>query len=76
MYCSTELIPTKSSTLLRLQPLSHGAGHTRPIIAGNGLASVARRKAYSCQVIPSGGFSIPRTIWSHPRMSSPEGQLP
>ena len=76
MNCSTALIPTKSSTSLRLQPSSHGAGQTRPICDGNGLASVARRNAYSCQLIPSGGFSSPRTTWSQPRMSSPAGQLP
>ena len=61
MYCSTALIPTKSSTSLRLQPSSHGAGQTRPICDGNGLASVARRNAYSCQLMPSGGFSSART---------------
>ena len=46
--CSTELMPTWSSTSLRLQPVSHGAGQTRPITDGNGLASVSRRHAYSC----------------------------
>ena len=66
--CSTELMPTWSSTSLRLQPVSHGAGHTRPITEGNGFASVSRRHAYSCQLIfglpsaPSGGFSMPRTM--------------
>ena len=75
MYCSTALMPTKSSTALRLQPVWHGAGHTRPIIEGKGFASVERRKAYSCMPTPFGGFSIPRTMLSHPRMSSPEGQL-
>ena len=44
MYCSTALMPTKSSTLFRLQPSSQGAGHTLPIIDGNGFASVERRK--------------------------------
>ena len=48
--CSTELMPTWSSTSLRLQPVSHGAGQTRPITDGNGLASVSRRHAYSCQL--------------------------
>ncbi len=60
--CSTELMPTKSSTSLRLQPDSHGAGHTRPITEGKGLASVRRRQAYSCHGTPAGGFSVPRTI--------------
>ena len=61
--CSTELMPTWSSTSLRLQPVSHGAGHTRPITLGNGLAAVRRRHAYSCQAMPAGGFSIPRTMF-------------
>ena len=76
MYCSTALMPTKSSTSLRLQPSSHGAGQTRPICDGNGFASVARRNAYSCHDMSCGGFSTPRTICSQPRMSSPAGQLP
>ena len=75
MYCSTALMPTVSSTLLRLQPVWHGAGHTRPIIEGNGLASVERRNAYSCMLVPLGAFSTPRTMLSQPRMSSPEGQV-
>jgi len=60
--CSTELMPTKSSTWLRLQPDSQGAGHTRPITLGSGLASVRRRQAYSCHFMPAGGFSMPRTM--------------
>src|SRR5665647_3878129 len=66
--CSTELIPTWSSRALRLHPVSQGAGQTRPITDGNGLASVKRRKAYSCQGMaglpsaPTGGFSVPRTM--------------
>ena len=61
-------MPTWSSTSLRLQPVSQGAGQTRPITDGNGLASVSRRHAYSCQFIvglpsaPTGGFSMPRTM--------------
>jgi hypothetical protein len=55
-------MPTWSSTSLRLQPDSQGAGQTRPITAGNGLASVRRRQAYSCQLTPAGGFSMPRTM--------------
>src|SRR5512135_2738154 len=80
--CSTELIPTWSSTSLRLHPLSQGAGQTRPITDGKGLASVRRRHAYSCQGItgfpsaPFGTFSVPRTIPRYPRISSPAGQLP
>ena len=54
----------------------HGAGQVRPISEGNGLASVERRNAYSCQLISPGGFSMPRTICSQPRISSPDGQLP
>ncbi len=69
-------MPTKSSTSLRLQPSWQGAGHTRPIIDGNGLASVERRKAYSPISMPGAGFSWPRTMASQPRMSSPDGQLP
>jgi hypothetical protein len=46
------------------------------MIDGNGLASVSRRHAYSCQLIPAGGFSMPRTMFRYPRMSSPDGQLP
>ena len=76
MYCSTELIPTKSSTSFRLQPVWQGAGHTRPIIEGNGFAVVERRNAYSCMLMPTGGFSIPRTICNQPRISSPDGQEP
>ena len=76
MNCSTALIPTVSSTSLRLQPSSHGAGQTRPITDGNGLASVERRNAYSCQVMSPAGFSIPRTISNQPRMLWPEGQEP
>src|SRR5512135_3087866 len=72
--CSTELMPTWSSTSLRLHALSHGAGHTRPMTDGNGFASVRRRHAYSCHGTPCGGFSVPRTMASQPRMSSPEGQ--
>ncbi len=63
MKCSTELMPTKSSTWLRLQPDSQGAGQTRPITEGKGLASVMRRKAYSCHFTPAGGFSMPRTMF-------------
>ncbi len=55
-------MPTWSSTSLRLQPVSQGAGQTRPITDGNGLASVRRRQAYSCQGMPAGGFSMPRTM--------------
>ena len=55
--------------------LGRGRG-TRPMMEGNGLASVERRKAYSCQLTPAGGFSMPRTICSQPRISSPDGQLP
>ncbi len=69
-------MPTWSSTSFRLQPVSHGAGQTRPMTDGNGLASVRRRHAYSCHATPCGGFSVWRTICSQPRMSSPEGQLP
>jgi hypothetical protein len=36
---------------LRLQPVSQGAGQTRPITEGKGLASVRRRQAYSCHGI-------------------------
>jgi hypothetical protein len=67
--CSTELMPTWSSTSLRLQPVSQGAGQTRPITEGKGLASVRRRQAYSCHGIvglpsaPTGGFSTPRTMF-------------
>src|SRR3989304_569832 len=56
MYCSTALMPTVSSTLLRLQPAWQGAGHTRPIIEGTGLASVERRNADSCIPVPLGVF--------------------
>ncbi len=56
-------MPTKSSTSLRLQPDSQGAGQTRPITEGRGLASVRRRQAYSCQGTPAGGFSMPRTMF-------------
>jgi Fe-S oxidoreductase len=41
---------------------------TLPIIDGKGLASVERRKAYSCHDRSPEGFSIPRTISSQPRM--------
>src|SRR3972149_8972453 len=75
MYCSTALMPTKSSTTLRLQPVWQGAGQTRPIIDGKGLAAAERRNAYSCIVVPLGGFSVPRHIFSQPRISSPDGQL-
>src|SRR3989344_2422217 len=47
MNCSTALMPTYSSTELRLQPVWHGAGHTRPIMEGNGLASGAGGEAVS-----------------------------
>jgi hypothetical protein len=74
--CSTALMPTWSSTSLRLQPFSQGAGQTRPITDGKGLACVSRRQAYSGQGWPAGGFSVPRVTASQPRMSSPDGQLP
>ena len=77
MYCSTPLMPTKSSTSLRLQPSSHGAGQTRPITDGNGFASTMRWKAYSCQAMPfAGGLSICRAIINQPRISWPEGHEP
>ena len=46
---STCLMGTAGWLMPSTQALSHGAGHTRPITAGNGLASVRRRHAYSCQ---------------------------
>ena len=76
MYCSTALIPTKSSTSFLLQPVWQGAGQTLPIIDGNGFAVVDLRKAYSCIEMSAGGFSIPLTMSNQPLMSSPEGQLP
>ena len=53
-----------------------GPGAVSRSRAGKGLASVERRNAYSCQGRSEGGFSIPRTIFNQPRMSSPEGQEP
>ena len=46
---------TKSSTSLRLQLPWHGAGQTRPIMAGNGLAPTMRENADSCHGMPANG---------------------
>ncbi len=55
--------------------LLHGAGQTRPITAGNGLASTMRRKAYSCHRISfSAGLSRPRVMVNQPfRLFTPMG---
>ena len=74
--CSTALMPIVSSTSLRLQPSSQGAGQTRPIIDGNGFASVERLNAYSCHVMSPGGVSMPRTISNQPRILWPDGHEP
>ena len=76
IYCSTAFMPTKSSTSFLLHPSWHGAGQTLPIIEVNGFAVVDLLNAYSCIFMSAGGFSIPLTISNHPRISSPEGQLP
>ena len=59
-------MPTASSTWTRLQALSQGWKHTRPMMAGKGFSSTSLRQAAS--------YSPDSASKSQPWMFSPAGQ--